>query len=195
MNPLRLAVLSLVLTAAAAHAEPEQTPQKLSVFVGAGSVGSPDSYGGSLNTGIRLGLSNHFAASFDLGYGLIATPHDFQDRWWLIPSVAFVIPAGRVRFDLGAGVGLATSSGYSDAAEFFEAPFNPRWALQLVPAARGHVMASAQLTKKVDVFARLDVGSLLLDGNTIGFRDNKPRTSLTDTMWINLWLGVNFGVL
>ncbi len=56
-------------------------------------------------------------------------------------------------------------------------------------------MATMQLNNTIDVFTRLDVGSLLLEGNTIGFRDGNPRPGIMDTMWINLSLGVSFRLL
>ncbi len=202
----KFSLIIAVLASTIAAAEPQLTepieltpvdpgPQKLGVFLGLGYLGSPGASGSAVNAGVRLGLGRHAALGFDLGWGLITASPIVHDRWWLMPTVAFVIPVGRVRFDLGAGVGLATSSGYSDIAEFLGAPFMPDWAFQLVPAARGHGMATVQLTDTFDGFARLDVGSLLLDGNTIGFRDGNPRPSIMDTMWINLSLGVAFRLL
>ena len=69
------------------------------------------------------------------------------------------------------------------------------WAFQLAPAVRGHGIATIQLNSHFDAFARLDVGSLLLEGNTIGIRDGNPRPGIMDTLWINLSLGLSFRLL
>lgn len=199
-------LLSAVLLSTVAAAEPQLVepidlsptdpgPQKLGVFLGVGYLGSVGASGSAANAGVRLSMGGHVALGFDLGWGLTAAANIVHDRWWLMPTVAFTIPVGRVRFDLGAGVGLGTSSGYSDVEEFAAAPFMPDWAFQLVPAVRGHALASMQLNSKFDVFARLDVGSLLLEGNTIGFRDNNPRPGVLDTFWLNLSVGVSFRLL
>lgn len=193
MHPTRLAVLALTLTAAVAAAD--DSSQKLGLFAGAGYLGGAESHGGALNAGVRLATGRHFAFSFDLGYGLINTPRSAQDRWWLIPSAAFVVPLGRTRIDLGAGLGLGASSGYSNWADYGDAPFDPSWAFQLVPTARGHAMVTTSVSRRLELFARLDVASLLLDGNKIGLREGNPRPTLADTLWINLWLGVQLGVL
>jgi hypothetical protein len=201
-----VALLLAVLTSTA-FAEPQLTapvepsleepgPQKLGVFAGIGYLSAPGgAHGSAFNAGIRLGMGRHAALGFDLGWGLVTASPIVHDRWWLMPTVAFVIPAGRVRFDLGAGLGLATSSGYDNMDDFAAAPFMPVWAFQLVPAARAHAIATMQLNSRLDGFARLDVGSLLLDGNTVGFRDGNPRPGIMDTMWINLSLGVSFRLL
>lgn len=187
-----LAVVLTLLTSVLATAE---EPQKLGLFVGAGYLGSPDTHGAAMGAGVRLAMGRHLALSFDLGYGVVGNAATVQDRWWLIPSVALVIPVGRVRFDIGAGVGLGTCSGYSDWRDFAEAPFMPTWAFQLAPAARGHVVASVKVRRNLELFARVDVASLLLDGNAIGFRDNNLQPGARDTMWVNLWLGFQFGLL
>ncbi len=191
---LTLAAVEPQLTTSVTEQTVEPGPQKLGVFVGLGYLGAPGSHGSAFSSGVRLALGSHVALGFDLGWGLIAAPVVY-DRWWLMPTVACVIPAGRARFDLGVGAGLATSSGYDSLGKFAAGPFMPDWAFQLVPAVRGHAMASMPLSKNLDGFVRLDVGSLVLGGNTIGFRDGNPNPSVMDTLWLNLSLGVAFRLL
>jgi hypothetical protein len=197
---------AVLTTTVAAAAEPqvsapvdssteEKGPQKLGVFAGIGYLGSPGAHGSALTAGVRYAMGRHAALSFDLGYGVITASPIVHDRWWLMPAVAFVIPAGRAKFDLGVGAGFATSSGYDNMDQFLAEPFMPVWAFQLVPAVRGHAIASMQLNDTFDAFARLDVGTLLLDGNTIGLRDGNPRPGIMDTMWLNLAVGVSFRAL
>ena len=191
------ALAAVPLVAADEPAPTDSGPQKLGFFIGTGYLGSPGANGAAVDLGVRLGLGRHFAFSFDIGYGMITATASpiVHDRWWLIPTMAFVIPAGRVRFDLGTGIGIGTSSGYTDMADFAAAPFMPSWAFQLVPVIRGHAMATTAINRRVDLFVRLDVASLLLDGNSIGIRDGNPNPGLIDTMWVNLWLGVQFRAL
>jgi hypothetical protein len=165
------------------------------VFAGGGYLASPGASGAALAAGVRLGVGRHLGLSFDLGYGVLGSSTTTQDRWWLMPSVAWVVPIGRVRFDVGAGVGLGASSGYTNLAAYIAQPFEPVWAYQLVPAARAHVMASVGVARGVDVFARLVVASLWLGAGPFGFRAGNEHPSLTDTTWGNLWVGVMWNAL
>src|SRR5450755_1705652 len=80
-------------------------PDTLSLFAAAGYLGSPGASGGAFSSGLRLRLGAHMAGSFDVGYGILDTFAGTQDRWWAMPAIAFVVPAGPVRFDLGVGAG------------------------------------------------------------------------------------------
>ena len=161
----------------------------LGLFVGAGFLASPGQAGGGFELGLRLGLGRWAALGFDVGYGLLGAAPAVQDRWWLMPTAALVIPAGRLKVDLGAGLGLGASSGYTTWSAYVKGPFDPVWAFQLVPAIRGHAAVSLELTRRTAVFARLDVASLLLMGSTIGYRNGNAGAGPTDTLWIGLWVG------
>jgi hypothetical protein len=160
--------------AAAAH------DWNLGLFAGAGVLGSPGATGGAFLTGLRLALGRHFAASVDLGYGLITAPPTIQDRWWVIPSAALVVPVGPVRLDVGAGVGVGTSSGYLSWAGYDARPFTPVWHAT-VPAVRAHVTTAIAASRGLDLFARADVASLVSAGSPAG---------ATDATWFALWIGV-----
>jgi hypothetical protein len=112
-----------------------------------------------------------------------------------VPTVAGVARAGRVRFDVGAGLGLGASSGYASFSAYAAAPFSPVWAFQLVPVARGTVVAAMPLTTTTLGFVRLDVASLLLSGNSLGFRAGNPDVGLASTSWLCLALGAEIGAL
>ena len=167
-------------------------PRELSLFVGTGYLASPGANGNAVSTGIRL-RTGHAALSFDLGYGLLSTRVGKQDRWWLIPAAAVVIPAGPVTFDLGAGVGLGTSSGFSSFKDWS----NDRttWEFQLIPAARAHAVTTLKLTDSFELFVRLDVASLLLDRNSAGFQTRRINPGISETVWIHLWVGGQFRLL
>ena len=202
---LALAVLLTVLTPSLASAgteleraiapAPPSKPARLELLGGVGFLGSPGSGGGAFTTGLRLGLGRHFAVGLDLGYGLVDAGATKEDRWWIIPTLAVVIPAGRVRFDLGAGLGLGASSGYHSWSDYAAGPFLPVWAFQLVPTLSAHARAAIALSPNVDLFGRVDGASLLLGGNGIGFRDGNRGAGLTDTTWVNLSLGFAFRLL
>jgi len=152
--------------------------RRLFLTMGAGYLGSPGAYGEAFSTGLRLAVGRRFAASLDLGYGLLNAPPIDEDRWWVIPSVALVIPAGRVTFDFGGGVGVGTASGYASWSSYFAQPFMPTWAVT-APAARAHATIAVALDRKLDLFVRPEVASLLAA--------NRP--SLTDTVWVGLVIG------
>lgn len=145
-------------------------------------------YGACLGTGLRLRPADHFAASLDLGYGLAGTSPGMQDRWWIFPSAAGVLGWGRLRLDLGAGFGAATSSGYVSAPAYAAAPFTPVWHFT-VPAARLHAAAAWQVRPTLDLYARLEGVSLLLTGAP------QADAELTNTLWLGLWLGVQYRLL
>jgi hypothetical protein len=174
---------TVALTARADDRPPDAQPSyttRLGLLAAAGYLGSPGAEGGAFLTGLRLGVDRHFAASLDLGYGLLRAPPSTQDRWWVIPAASLVIPAGKVRFDLGAGAGVGTSSGYVSWSDYAAKPFTPVWHYT-VPAARAHLLAAIDLTPGLEVFARADVASLLAVPSQAG---------ATDTTWFALWLGV-----
>ncbi len=188
------AVLCPTLAAAAnpdAITDPHPTAPTLGVFTSLGYLGSPGGNGSAFDVGLRLGVGRHFALSFDAGYGVLATGATIQDRWWLMPSMAVVIPARigglRTSFDVGAGVGLGASSGYVSWTEYVDKPFMPVWAFQLVPTVRVHALASIAVNRNVDMFLRADAASLVL----------LPRAGVgvTDTTWLTLSLGAHFRML
>lgn len=194
MNELtaRLAVFLAVLSPLVAAAD-EPTGEKLGLFVSTGFLSSPAGQGAAVSGGVRLGLGKHFAAGFDVGYGVMSTTPSLQDRWWLMPSVALVIPAGRLRLDLGLGAGFAESSGFDSVARL--TADKPTWSYQLIPTVRAHALVATQLTQRLDLFARIDAAALLFEGNTIGLREGEPRKGLTDSTWLNLSIGINFRLL
>jgi hypothetical protein len=168
-----------------AAALPEPAPKKLSFIIGAGSINSPGAAGGALWTGLRLSLGPHFAGSVDLGYGLAGTAPSDQDRWWVIPTLAAVIPTAPMRIELGLGAGVGTSSGYRAWSEYFSTPFLPEWH-DTVPIVRAHASAARSLTPNVDIFARAEVASLLFASEHDG---------TIDTLWLALWVGLQVGIL
>lgn len=179
-NSLLLTGLLLATPAFAAE-------KKLAIFVAAGELSGPGTNGLAATGGVRLALGSHFAASADIGYGLLSGSAAFQDRCWLIPAAAVVMHAGPATIDVGAGFGLGIASGYPSSAAYFAKPFMPAWAFQLVPTARGHAVAAMPLTPGTDIFVRLDVASVLVPAG--------PHAAAADTMWTTLSLGVQFRVL
>ena len=182
----RLAMILAVLVATTASAE--LGSEGLSGFVGVGYLGSPGGSGAGASTGVRLGVGTHFAASFDLGYGFLAAAPFVQDRWWVIPAVALVIPVGQVRFDIGVGLGVGTAAAFASWHDY--GADHTRWAVQLIPAVRAHGVAAVALTHRLELFARVDAGALLVEGNSIGVRDGGPPRPITDTTWITLGVGL-----
>ena len=132
----------------------------LRAFVGADYLAASGANGAALSAGLRAGVSKYFAASLDLGYGLLGASPGIEDRWWLIPSVALVVPAGRVSFDFGAGVGVGTVSGYSSWSDYVARPFGPDWHFT-VPAVRVHAIVALPLSPELALFARVEGASLL----------------------------------
>jgi hypothetical protein len=202
----RTAAIVVLLASALARADGAQSltqaergPRTLGVFASAGYLGSPGASGAAADLGVRWVLNRHVALSADYGYGMIGAAgtvqdpsHSVEDRWWIMPAVAWLIPTRRVGFDLGAGLGLATASGYPSWASFHASPFGPAWAFQLAPAARLHAMASMPIGPDVDLFARVDAGSLLLGGNSVGIRSGNPTPGAMDTTWLGLSMGARY---
>jgi hypothetical protein len=194
------AVISLVPRVAygegAAKApERETAPQKLGVTAATSYLASGAGSGVAVSAGVRLAMGPHAALGADLGYGVLSAPSATEDRWWIIPTIAWVIPVERTRLDVGAGVGVGASSGYGSFAEYTSGPFSPVWAFQLVPAARAHVMAATPLGRDVDLFVRFEAASLLLSGKQLGFRHVSANPSASDTTWFDLGAGVQFRLL
>ncbi len=161
---------------------------RLGLQAGVVGLASPGAYGSALGAGLRLRLGDYFAVSADLGYGLAGASPGLQDRWWVFPSIAGIIHAGRLRFDLGAGFGVATSSGYVSWAGYDAAPFGPIWHFT-VPAVRAHLAAALPVAHRLDLFARLEVVSLLLIGPP------NPDAELMNTLWVGLWIGIQYRLL
>jgi hypothetical protein len=166
-------------------ADPE--PDTLGAFAEIGYLGSPGAHGSAFGAGLRLRLADHLAASADLGYGLLSDGSTVQDRWWVIPSLALVLPVRALRFDLGAGAGVGTASGYTSWSGYTSAPFTPTWHAT-VPAVRGHAIATFPLTQRLDLVARGEVATLVFTGL------DSAHSGPTDTSWVALSLGVQYGM-
>jgi hypothetical protein len=164
-------------------------------LLGAGWLGAPGYNGAVLSAGVRSLPLPRLALAFDLGYGVIAGSPEVQDRWWLMPSVALAIPVGGVALDAGLGLGLGASSGYRTWPAYAAAPFGPVWAFQLVPAVRGHLLASRVLDEGLELFVRADLSRLLLGGTELGSRVPPPHIATADLLWFDLALGVEFSLL
>ncbi len=178
-----------------AGARPAEGPQRLGLFVGASVLATEGLTGASLTGGTRLAMGRHLAAGFDFGWGAMHGAQQAEDRWWLMPSLAAVLPLEAGRLELGAGLGLGTASGYHSWAGFEARPFAPDWAFQLAPAARAHLGGAWTVSPALDAFARLEAGTLLLGGNTIGLRSGNPHPAPADTLWLQLTLGVQLRLL
>jgi hypothetical protein len=166
-------------------------PMKLSVFASAGYLGTSGGNGAAVGTGVRYTIGEHFAVGLDLGYGLISLGQAMQDRWWIIPSMAVVIPArvGKMplSFDIGAGFGFGTSSGYASWSTYAARPFSADWAFQLEPAVRAHAIAALSVSHNVDLFVRADAAAMILPQNA--------APSDGDAMWMMFALGSRFRLL
>jgi hypothetical protein len=103
-----------------------------------------------------------------------------QDRWWVVPAAAAVVSFGQFRFDLGAGAGVGTASGYSSWSDYTAGPFSPLWHFT-VPVVRAHATVAFALNPHLDVFARFDAASLLFARSSEG---------AMATTWLALWIGV-----
>jgi hypothetical protein len=158
-------------------------------------LGSAAGNGVAVSSGLRLALGTHAALSADLGYGVLSAPSSTQDRWWILPAIAWVIPSEKVRWDVGAGFGVGASSGYASFADYTRGPFSPAWAFQLVPTARVHLMGAMPVGSDVDLFVRVEAAALLLSGTQLGFRDGNTNAGPADTTWFDLGAGVQFRVL
>ena len=167
---------------------PREVATKLSGFVSAGYLTTSGANGLALSTGVRLAVGPRFALGFDLGYGLLATDAGMQDRWWFIPSMAFVVPAHfgarAASFDFGVGLGLGTSSGYASWATYAAHPFTAAWEFQLEPTVRTHVIASIAVSRSLELFARADAAALVLPHGS--------NANATDSTWLLFSLGTRF---
>jgi hypothetical protein len=177
------------------QSEPRPPKEKLSLFFDGGTMGSGAGNGAAVESGLRLALGHHVATSLDLGYGVLHGSGGTQDRWWIMPSLAGVLHARDVRFELGAGAGLGASSGYASDSAYAAGPFAPTWAFQLVPAARAHFTAAYPIAHDARAFARLEAATLILDGTSIGFRNGNANAPWRDTTWAGLSIGVDVGLL
>jgi len=195
------AFLVTVSTTTAASADPDRAsqdarnePSKLTLFTSAGYLATAGGNGGALATGVRYMIGRRFALGFDLGYGLMATDSPtakMEDRWWFIPSMAVVFPArvGKypLSFDVGAGLGLGTSSGYTVPSDYTDRPFSADWEFQLEPAVRAHAIAAIQVTRSLEIFARAEAAALVLPHGS--------SPSVTDSTWMMFSIGTRFGLL
>jgi hypothetical protein len=196
-SPAVILLVTGVASADSAASAPERAtaPQKLGVSVATSYLGNAAGSGVAVSSGLRLALGTNAALSADLGYGVLSAPSATQDRWWIMPAIAWAIPAENVRFDIGAGLGLGASSGYASFADYTRGPFSPTWAFQLVPATRAHVMAAMPLGRDVDAFVRVEAAALLLSGTQLGFRNGNANPGLADTTWFETGAGVQFRLL
>jgi hypothetical protein len=176
------AIVAALSFASTASAAPTSDAPKVSLFAGAGYLASPGANGAAIEVGARFAVARDVALDFDLGYGVLAAAAGptVQDRWWIMPALAYVIPAGRVRLDLGAGVGLGASSGYRSWSSYIDQPFMPVWAYQLMPTLRVHAAAWYDLSPRSSVFTRVEAAKLLMSGS-----DSKWM----DTTWATLSIG------
>ncbi len=165
----------------------------LGVYSGLGYLGIRDVNGGAFLVGSRLAVGRHAAFSFDFGWGALKLTDSpaVQDRWWLMPSAAFVIPVGPARIDLGVGLGVATTSGYDSSSTFLAAPFDPKWAFQLVPAGRLQAVVMVPVTEHVDIFARPETG-MLFGAGTAGLHKGNEDPPLRDVSWAALFIGAHY---
>lgn len=166
--------------------------ERLGMFASLGYLATAGGGNGSaFTTGIRLAVGRHLAIGADLGWGLLATPAVVEDRWWIMPTMALVLPAQvhgrRTAFDLGAGFGVGTSSGYSSLSVFADRPFAPDWAFQVFPAGRVHAAAYVAATRDLDFFVRADAASLILPSSS-------ART-MTDSTWLLFSFGAQVRLL
>jgi hypothetical protein len=162
-------------------------------------MGSPGEIGLAFALGTRLALGRYSALRFDVGYGVMGGSRSLEDRWWLVPSFAAVIPVERLRIEVGAGLGFATSSGYTDFDAFVREPFDDDWAYQLVPAVRGHLALWIDLEESVAAYVQIDAGGLLTAGNDIGLRvgpnGGAGIPSDAQLVWATLTVGTSHDLL
>jgi hypothetical protein len=188
---LSTALLAVVLDPSSVSAQAPSRVVDLELVGDVAYLTDTTNHGVALDAGLRLGLGRYFAVALEVGYGMMGAAH-VQDRWWVMPSIALVLPVAPLRIDLGAGLGLGTASGYADLDVFERAPFEPGWAFQLAPAIAGHATVAVPLSPTTSAFARLDVGALLVDGNAFGYRQRTQHLGSADTLWIALALGFAF---
>jgi hypothetical protein len=170
---------------------------QLELVGGVSALAAPGEIGLAFVLGTRLALGRYTALRFDIGYGVMGGERSLEDRWWLVPSFAAVIPLGATRLELGLGVGFATSSGYSSFEAFAREPFEDDWAYQLVPAVRGHAALWLEVSPAVDAYVQLDAGGLVTAGNEIGLRagPNGGAPSDAQLTWMTLTIGTSHDLL
>ncbi len=182
----------------ASHSRPapggEAPLERAQLVFAAGALGSPGQLGVVIDLGFRSRVHRYFAVGFDAGYGVLGNSLAVQDRWWLFPTAELVLPANRVNVEIGVGAGWGASSGYTSFAEYVDAPFDPVWAYQLVPAARAYVGLSTRISPSMEVFVHADFGGLVLGGTTIGSRVGNPMPAFMDLTWSSLVIGTRVGL-
>jgi len=156
----------------------------LAVYVGAGALGSPGTFGSDVALGLRLRAAPHVALELDTAYGLVGSSGVAQDRWWAIPGVAAVLPLGNATLDLGAGMGVGTTSGYESWTAYEAAPFEPT-SHHTVVAGQLHAALTLPISHQFDALMRVQAGRLL-DGLSL---------SAADGTWLGLTLGVQARIL
>ncbi len=166
---------------------------ELDLVGGVALLEAPGEVGLAFSLGTRLALGRYSAVRFDIGYGVMGGSRSLEDRWWLIPSFAFVVPVDRLRVELGVGVGLATSSGYTSFDAFVREPFDDDWAYQLIPAIRGHAALWLELGDDADAYVQIDAGGLVTEGNDIGLRVGNPNAA--QRVWATLTVGTSLNLL
>lgn len=186
-------ILSSISAVSDARAEEAPRAAQLDLVGGVAALGAPGELGLAFVLGTRLALGRYTALRFDVGYGVMGGSRSLEDRWWLIPSFALVLPVDRMRVELGVGVGLATSSGYSSFEAFVRAPFDDDWAYQLVPAVRGHAVLWIETGRDADVYTQIDAGTLVPAGSEIGLRVGSPNAAAL--MWATLTVGTSLRLL
>jgi hypothetical protein len=160
---------------------------ELGLFIGSGVLASPAGVGAPLEAGVRLELARHFAVSFDLGYSLMSAQPHLQDRWWLMPAAALVLPLGSVRLDIGAGLGMGTSSAFGSWDAF--SGDHTSWKLEYCAAVRAHASASVGVGGPVEVYLRTEASGLLT-GRGLGCADATRPGTLADATWASLGVGL-----
>jgi hypothetical protein len=196
---LALSVLSGPGLARADETRPAPPHLELALVGGVAAMGSPGEIGLAFALGTRLALGRYSALRFDVGYGVMGGSRSLEDRWWLVPSFAAVIPVERLRVEVGAGLGFATSSGYTDFDAFVREPFDDDWAYQLVPAVRGHLALWLDLEESIAAYVQIDAGGLLTAGNDIGLRvgpnGGAGIPSDAQLVWATLTVGTSHDLL
>lgn len=187
-----LAVLGGPALAHAQRAEPPAVAQ-LDLIGGVSLLGAPGELGLAFVLGTRLSLGRYTALRFDIGYGVMGGSRSLEDRWWLIPSFAAVVPFDQVRVEMGVGVGFATTSGYTSFEAFVREPFDDDWAYQLIPAVRGHAALWLELGHDADFYVQIDAGVLVTEGNDIGLRVGDPN--MAQRVWTTLTVGSSVWLL
>jgi hypothetical protein len=158
-------------------------PRTVDVFAGADLLVSPAARGAAFSAGATWAPLPHLAVGADLGYGLLHGAGGDEDRWWLIPTLALRIPIQQLVLDAGAGLGVATVSGYSTWSAYFAQPFNPDWHVTTW-AVRGHLQLAIPVTPRLSFFSRVELGTVL----------QAPSTA-SEALWFGLSAGIQGAVL